>query len=298
MATKLKGKAPQDSVLSKPKALISGGPGVGKSWLCSDFRDNYYMDIEGGAKQPHYIKKLQDSGALYFGVEDGALDFAEVIEQTNALATTKHDRRTLVYDSITKLMNVEVANEQARLAREGKKDEFGLSKKTAASKMRQLVNAASRCPMTVLFVCHSKSEWGLVGGERQEIGVTFDGWEKLAYELDLWIHIEKVGPQRSFRVKKSRIAAFEEGKLYECTYDTFAEMYGRETLEGAVVPIALATPAQVSEIKRLFDLMKISDEDQIKGLSKYKAETPEELSEAHAVIVLDKLNEKIAGKAA
>ena len=47
--SKLKAKDPVNAEPSKPKMLIFGKPGVGKTWGALDFPSCYYIDTEGGA---------------------------------------------------------------------------------------------------------------------------------------------------------------------------------------------------------------------------------------------------------
>jgi hypothetical protein len=65
--SKLKAVAPKAAEPSKPKMLIFGKPGVGKTWTSLDFPNVYYVDTEGGADLAHYTDKLEKSGGVYFG---------------------------------------------------------------------------------------------------------------------------------------------------------------------------------------------------------------------------------------
>ncbi len=291
--TRLKAKSPSLSTRRRPKILEYGKAGVGKTWGALDFPSSYYIDTEGGAKEPEYTKKLLDAGAGYMGPEDGACDLQEIANQLKALATEKHDYRTVIIDSISKPWNTAIGEEQERL---GADDAYGASKKRPVAAMRQIVRWIDRVDMNVILVAHAKAEYGMVGGKNEQIGYTFDAWEKLEYELELALQIEKVGPKRTMRVRKSRVKEFEEGKVYEWSYDSFAKLYGREAIEGETQVVTLATAQQVTEIRRLIELMKVSDEDQKKALDKRGAETYEDLSEADAADMLENLNRKVAGK--
>ena len=127
-ASKLKAKAPEEVQPGKTKGLIFGASGVGKTFFTLAFPAPYYIDTEGGADLRHYQERLKKAGGVYMGQEDGALDFAAIIEQIQALATEKHPYKTLIIDSITKVYQTAIANEAERL---GDKDAFGASKKPA-----------------------------------------------------------------------------------------------------------------------------------------------------------------------
>jgi hypothetical protein len=224
--SKLRGKDPKTAEPSKPKVLIFGKPGVGKTWTAIDFPAVYYIDSEGGADLEHYTDKLVKAGGVYMGPADGANDFAVLIDQVKALATEKHTYRTLVIDSISKVFNTAVAIEADRL---GDKNAFGADKKPAIAAMRQLVAWLQRLDMNVVLIAHEKVEWGQNNnGERVEVGQTFDCWDKLEYELHLALRILKQGKSRKAFVRKSRLTGFPEGEMFAWEYDTFADRYGRE----------------------------------------------------------------------
>lgn len=259
MATRLKAVAPKAAEPSKPKILIFGKPGVGKTWGALDFPRCFYIDTEGGADLSHYTDKLAASGGVYLGPEQGALDFATVLEQVQALATEKHEFRTLIIDSISKLFNTEIAKEAERL---GEKNAFGADKKPAVGYMRRLVSWLTRLDMNVILIAHEKAEWGKNErtGEREEIGATFDCWDKLEYELHLALHIVKAGPYPAkARIRKTRLTGFPSAEVFPWTYPDFAERYGRDVMEKAAKTETLATPEQIAEVGRLLNVVKLPD---------------------------------------
>lgn len=292
--SKLKAKDPKDAAPCKPKILIFGKPGVGKTWQALDFPSVYYIDCEGGANLSHYTDKLKKAGGAYMGPEDGANDFPTVIEQFKALSTEKHKFRTVVVDSFSKLFNTAIATEAERLEVEGIKNEFARDKKPAIAMTRQLIRWADRCDMNVIFIAHAKPEWGIdAKGQRSEIGTTFDGYDKMEFELHLALEILKQGPARKARVRKSRLTGFPDGELFDWSYPKFAERYGKDIIEKESTPITLATPEQVSEINRLLSVVKIDPEDMAKILGKAGAETVAELNSEQAASTITWLNKKI-----
>jgi len=260
--SKLKAVDPKAAEPSKPKILIFGKPGVGKTWTSLDFPSVYYIDTEGGADLNHYTDKLKKAGGVYFGPEQGSLDFNTVIEQLQALATEDHPYKTVVIDSITKLFNLEIANEAEKL---GDKNAFGADKKPAIACMRRLVNWLHRLDMNVILVAHEKPQWGTdAKGERAEIGVTFDGWDKLEYELHLCLNILKTGDKRIAKVKKSRLQGFPDASIFEWSFPNFAERYGKDVIEKKSEKISLATPEQLSQLASLMEVVKLPDDQQEK----------------------------------
>jgi len=273
--SRLKAVEPDTVQPKKPKVLIYGKPGVGKTWASLDFPRVYYFDTEGGADLDHYRAKLKNAGGVYFGPEQGSLDIDAVISEIQALATEKHDFRTLVIDSASKLWNTALQDEQNRL---GDKDAFGAFKKLPTRKFNDLLRWVNKLDMSVIFICHEKDEWGKdEKGNREVVGATYDGPEKLAYDLHLLLNIVKLGGSRKAKIGKSRLLGFPETTLFGWSYAEFAERYGKDVIEREAAPLQLATPEQIAEMKRLLDVVKLPDDWQEKTFKKAEIEAWEEI---------------------
>lgn len=287
----LKAKDPALTTPGKIKMMTFSKSGIGKTWLSMDFPHPYYIDSEGGARLEHYQKKLKEACGAYLSIEDGACNFETVLHQVQALATEKHPYQTLAIP-ITKLYQSTIASEQERL---GEKDVFGASKKPAIHNMRRLINWIQKLDMNVLFEAHETTEWGVnpKTGNREEIGNQPDVWEKLIYELDLTLRLEKRGNSRYAVVRKSRLLGFPEGESFPLEYSEFAKRYGKDFIEGKVNQIVLASPEQVSEIVKLVEVLKIDDKDIAKIMSKANAENWAELTTQQAKATINWLKKKV-----
>lgn len=264
MARTLRGKDPHDVRPRKAKVLIYGKPGVGKTWASLDFPSVYYIDVEGGATREHYTDKLKQSGAAYMGIEDGSQDFSTVIDEISTLAAGGHAYRSIVIDSFTKLYNIVRDH-----AEEHGGSEFGRDKKEANKPSRRLLSVLNKVDMNVILICHELDQWGQgADGKQTVVGQTYDGWNKLEYELDLVLQIQRRGPRRVALVKKTRLAGFEEGASFDWCYDLFAERYGRETIEGAVEAIAFASPEQVRQLTQHLEVIRVESDTIDKWLAK------------------------------
>lgn len=279
----------------KPTILVYGVSSVGKTWFTLDWPDVYFIDVESGATQKEYRAKLQASNGFYLAAEDGAASFEVVLDQVRGLATEKHDFKTLVIDSMTKLFANEIAREAERLNDAHKKNEFGADKKPAVNYMRQLVSWLTRMDMNVILICGEIAEWGKDNGtgERTQIGSTFDCWPRLEYELDLAIQVVKLGNSRYGKVRKSRIAAFPHASTFEWSYDIFTNLYGRDVVEKASSPIDIATPEQLAEINRLLDIVKLEEGTVDKWLAAANVSAWDEMASARADKAIDYLKKRI-----
>lgn len=295
---KLKAIAPLEVEPGKFKGLFYGRAGAGKSWLALGFPKPFYCDVEGGSRLGHYMKKLADAGGIYFGPDQGANDFEELIEQVKALATEKHEYKSLVIDSISKIFNSAVAKESERL---GSGDVFGKSKKGPINQMRRLLSWIEKLDMNAIIIAHSTPEWGLVNGQRQEIGEQPDCWSKLAFELDLVVRIEN--PTKGIRtgtVVKSRLLGFPEYSRFDIQngekdvgYEEFSKRYGRDFIEGAVKPVEISSPEQVAELDRLVGVLKVDESEIDKWLGKANAESFSDLTSEQANKLIAHLKKKI-----
>lgn len=289
--SKLKAKTPELVSPGKTKALIFGPPGVGKTWFSLSFPKPYYFDTEGGADLKHYQERLKAVGGAYLGPGDGTLSFDFLFEQMLALMQEKHDYRTLIIDSITKIFQTSVSDEAARL---GDKDAFGASKKPAIAHMRRLVALAARLDMNVLMIAHETTEWGkAANGQREEIGKMADTWDKLSYELHLALRAQKRGNSRVAIVTKSRLTGFGEGDTFPLEYGEFSKRYGKDFIEAESKPVVLATAEQAAEISRLLQVVKIPAEELENILKKAGAENIGELNTDQAAKTITWLHQKL-----
>lgn len=266
---KLRAGDPKSATPSKPKILIYGLPGAGKTWAAIEFPSVYYIDTEGGADLAHYTDKLKKSGAAYMGPADGSNDFPTLLDEVQNLATTKHGFKTLVIDSFSKVFNTQIALTQESMEKRGEVDAFGASKKQAIAYTRRLVAWLNRLDMNVILICHQKSQWK----DGKEVGLTFDGWDKLEYELHLALRIQKMGTERRAFIGKSRLLPFPESESFPWSYAEFAKRYGQDIMEQAAKPAEMATEEQVAEYKKLQATLKL----EASVVEKLNAEDPSEM---------------------
>lgn len=289
--SKLIAKDPADAEPSKPKMVLYGPSGVGKTWFTLDFPNVYYISPEPGATRKHYTDRLRANGGKYLGPEDGAMDFEVLIGQVKALATENHSFKTLAVDSITEIFNGAIAKEAERL---GDKNAFGADKKPAIAYMRRFIAAISRLDMNVILVAHEKAEWGVDDkGQRCEIGKTPDCWDKLIYSLDMAFQAQKRGPLRQAVTRKTRLIGFPEGESFPLDFKEFSVRYGKDIIEKESVPMVLATEEQVAEIVRLVDLLKIDATTIEKWHEKFSTENFAEFNTEQAAKIVKALNDKL-----
>lgn len=287
----LKAVRPEVVKSAKPKFMLSGKSGVGKSFFSLNFPSVYYIDSEGGAVRQQYQKKLIDSKGAYFGKDQGSQDINVVIEEVKSLATTKHEFKTLVIDSFSHLYNTAAAVAEDKVG-----NDFGRDKKEANRPSRQLIRWLEMLDMNILLICHTKDKWERKGKDIIYSGTTFDGFDKMEFILDLWLEIAKNGETRSFIVKKSRIDSFPEGKEFPLDYKLFSTLYGKEIIEKESEAIKIISLDQLTELKRLIEVMNIPLAEQDKWLEKAVVDNLKELTADQAEKLITHYQKKLGGK--
>lgn len=287
MVSKLKGKKPAEVQQNKPFVLIYGAMGVQKSWQSLGFPAPFYADTENANNKPAYLERLNKAGGIYFGVEEGSQDFEEVINQVKALSTEKHEYKTFVLDSLSKIHNIELTKEMERL---GDKDAFGASKKPAINKTRRLINALDRLDMTKIIICHERALWA----NEKQIGTTFDAFDKLGYELDLILQIVKTGDSHNAFIKKSRLPGFLDSS-FPWNYEEFAKRYGKDIIEKDAVQLTLATKEQLQEIKSLLEVWKAPAGQEDKWFAAAKCDSFEEMDSEKLDKIINYVKSKMKG---
>jgi len=281
----LRGKKPE-TIKKRLKAMFMGGPGAGKTTALLGFGRVYLIDTERGAENDQYVRALAAGGGAYFPT----YDFDEMVQEVHSLMTTKHEFNTLGIDPLTVVYNDLLDKAEKKVG-----NEFGRHYAEANKRMKHLLNLLLRLDMNVIVTCHSKNEYGQ---DMKVIGTTFDGYKKLDYLFDLVIEVQKRGKERVGVVKKTRLEAFIDGEVFPFNYDNIADRYGRDVLERTAATEVLATAAQIAEITRLVELLKVPSETTEKWLDKAKAETWEEMPSDAIAKCIASLTQKLTGQAA
>lgn len=281
----LRGVKPE-KIEKRLKALFYGNAGVGKTTAAISFPKPYLIDTEKGAENNQYQKLLKQNGGVIFQTSE----FEDLIIEVKALLTEKHPYKTLIIDPLTTLYNDLLVKAELKVG-----SEFGRHYNEANKKMKHLLALLLRLDMNVIITSHAKNEYGQ---NLSVLGQTFDCYKKLDYLFDLVFEIQKRGKDRVGVVKKSRIESFPDGDHFPFSYAEIAKRYGTDILEKDAETQSLATEAQVKEIKRLVDLLKVPDETVQKWLSKANSEVFSEMPQDSIEKCIEHLKSQIKGNEA
>lgn len=245
----LKGKKPDKVRSTRPIILIYGAGGVGKTYGALGFPNPYILDTDGGATRTQYVERLKTSGGAYVGPEDGINDLQAIIREVKELATSRHDYKTVIIDSLSRPYTTKIALEYSSMEDSGAWDmtrTFGAESKLAKSLAKQLIAWLEKADMNVVLICYERAAWA----DGKVVGYTWDGDEKWNYDLDLCCRITQ-DPATGIReatVTKTRITQFPLWSSFEWSEQEFAKLYGEEIIEADHKPLQLATGDQVQEL--------------------------------------------------
>lgn len=284
----LKAVKPGEVKPSKVKFLVSGEPGCGKTWFALDFPSPYLIDAEKGAVRSQYQEKLKKVGGVYFGQDQGADNFTDVIEEVKALATTRHSHKTLIIDSFSHMYLKEAAEAEEKIG-----SDFGKDRKAANKPTRQLMRWLNKCDMNVILTAHNKAKWARKGNEIYQDGNTFDGYPKLEYDLDLYIEI--LPGYKNFIIKKSRIESLPQGETMPLSYKHFSEVYGADIIESEAQPTEMANSQQIKKINTLIEALNVAEDQIERWFKKVDVDEWEEMTSVQITGLTEVLNKKIAG---
>lgn len=269
------------------RAVIFGAPSAGKSHFVTNLPDVYYIDTENLQKYKKFREMLDKNGGHIVSLND----MNDIINEVKELLSTKHNYKTLVIDSISvpcgHLANLEVERLVRASTRAIEGTEFGSNVAKPKRLTYHLGMLLARLDMNVIITAHEKSKYE---GDK-EVGKMPDVSDKLAYLLGTTIHIQNAGGKRIGRVIKSRYTELQDGETINLDngYETLKSRFGEEVFLRESVLEKLSTKEQLLEISRLSSLRRIPEETQQKWLTKFSANSFQEISEINAQKIITHL---------
>lgn len=275
----LRGSKPRER---KPrlKAMMFSPSGIGKTTAAIQMPRPYVIDTERGTS--HYGRIIEEKGGAVFETND----IDEVIAEIRALATEKHDFKTLVIDPFTPLYDTKLDEGALKVG-----TDFGRHYGYANTHCKRLFNLLAMLDMNVVVTCHAKNEYG---EGVKIVGTTFDGWKKLDYLFDLVFELQRRGNKRVAIVRKTRLEEFPDQDVFEWSYQALAERCGTSILEADVETVRFATPRQVAELQKLLDTVRVDENWLDKCLSKAGVEAVEDLTADQIGKMVQALSAKLA----
>lgn len=274
------------------QAVVYANRGVGKTHFCCSFPNSYFIDTEGLQNFPHFVKMLKDNGSDIARIND----ISEIIKEVKELMSTKHGYKTIIIDSITFPVHFLANMEAERLAKTTGKEgtEFGSNLAKAKRLTFELGMLLTRCDMNVIITAHEKTKYE----KNVEIGKSSDVNDKMEYALGTVINLRRMGDKVKAFIEKSR---YPELKTFESIdfdngYETLSNRLGKALFERDVKPEELATVEQLTEFKRLVEVLNVQDDLIQKYIIKAGATTIEQMSKELMQKTINHLLSKVTGE--
>lgn len=290
----LKGTKPEVKE-KRLKMFVYGPAGVGKTVASLQFPDSYIIDCEKGTDFYSNLINKQNSVRLQ------TLNPDEIKEEIKSLLTEKHKYRTLIIDPITQVYNSIqekwnlIFEKYAKTEKDKDVQDFGMRYwGKVKSEFKGLQRMVIALDMNVIITSHQKDVYG---GNFNKVGVTFDSMRGDDYLFDLVFRIEKRGEQRVAITEKERA---EPGMQkfppeFEWSYTNFLKFYGKDIIEKEAEPVAMASDDQIQRVKELVDVVKVSEEEINKWMTKADVSDWEEMTSDQIQKCIVFLEKKIAG---
>ena len=276
----LRGITP-DKIQKRFKAFLYGKAGVGKTTAAIQFPSPYLIDTEKGAENDQYVELIKkNNGNIY-----QTSQFEDLLIEVKALATEKHEFKTLIIDPITIIYD-NLLEDMENIHG----NQFGKHYGAANKKMKSLIRWLLRLDMNVIMTAHAKNEYA---EGMALIGQTFSGYKDLPYVFDLCMEVKAVGKTRKAFIVKTRIASFELFEEIPYSYEEISKRYQNKSLEKKCVQILLATPEQIRELYYYIELLNIPPETVSKWLKKADVESFEEMESELIQKCIDSLKDKL-----
>lgn len=291
----LRGKTPETKE-KRLKMMVFGPPAIGKTTAAIQFPKSYIIDMERGTD--YYTDTIKKSGSVVFQTTNPD----EVKAEIKGLLTEKHEFRTVIIDPVTILYG-EVQNKWTRIFEKWTDSEktselqdfgfryWGRVKSEYKSIMRMLL----ALDMNVILLSHQKD---LYGDNMKKVGLGSDSMRGDEYIFDYIFQLAQQADKRMAFTRKERaeIGKQKFPQTFEWGYQNFCKFYGQDVLERAANPINLATPEQVSDIKRLLSVVKTEENWETECLDKADVDSWDEMPSDKIQKAIDYLNKKKEGK--
>ena len=279
---------PAASTDRRLKALFWGDSGVGKTTLALRFPRPAVIDLEGGTE--HY------GSAFEFEVLK-ATTADDVTKAVDWLLTNQHPYRTLVIDPVTLYWDALQRKWSDIFLRRNKSSKghhlefYDLQPRdwmAVKAEMKDLFRKLIQLDMNVIVTARQKAQYADAGFMRV-IGETFDGEKTLPYVFDTILRLYR-DPNGRYMAEniKDRTNRLPHGH-FEVSYQIIEDRLGKESLGRVAVPASTASAAQLETLRHLIAASGMEDVAVRGRLRDYGADRLEALTEAHAQLIIAKL---------
>jgi hypothetical protein len=276
------------------KMFVYGPSGVGKTTAAIMFPKAYIIDTEKGTD--FYADTIKDQESMVFQTSI----FDEAVREVKELLTTKHEFRTVIIDPVTQLYNscqekyTRIFEKHAKTEKDAEVQDFGMRYwGRVKSDFKAFQRMLLAIDTNLIILSHQKDQYGT---GMTKIGVTFDSMKGEDYLYDLVFRLENRNGKRYAVTVKER-AEIGKNKFppeFEWSYENFKKFYGADIIEKAAEPMQMATAEQITNVKKLMDVVRVDNETVTAWFTKADVSSWEEMTGETIQKVIDHLEKKLA----
>jgi hypothetical protein len=278
------------------KMMVFSAPALGKTTAAINWPKSVIIDMEHGTDNYHETIIKNGSIVLHTTNPD------EVKDEIKTLLTEKHDYRTIVIDPVTILYQAiqekwtRIFSKYADTEKATELQDFGFRYwAKVKSDYKAIMRMLLACDMNVILTAHQKDVYG---EGMKKVGFGSDSMKGDEHIFDYVFQLVMDSKGRRTAITKKERAEIGKAKFpqeFEWSYANFKIYYGADSLERESTPIPLATPEQVTEVKRLLSIVKVEDNWEAECLTKADVDDWQEMTAEKIGKVIKFLNDKLTG---
>jgi hypothetical protein len=277
------------------KLFLWGDSGVGKTTLALQFCKPVVIDLEGGTE---LYGEAFGFDVLHASTAD------EVMEAVDWLLKNRHDYRTLIIDPITIYWDAlqkkwsDIFLRRNKGSKGYRHEFYDLQPKdwmTIKAEFKEFIRTLIALDMNVVVIAREKTKYKQ-GSFMTAIGETFDGEKSLPYLFDTIVRLYKDDQGRHMgRCLKDRSNKLPRAD-FECSYQIFENLFGKDNLSRQAQPIEYATEEQKAKISNYIKEFSMTPAQVSKRLATYDADNLDTLTKENADLIINKLKQAMATK--
>jgi hypothetical protein len=253
----------------RPLVLIGGGSALGKSFFCANIPDSLIYDTDLGGGLAPYDERIKRNGSERIE----ASSYKDILDDLKERQHGGRIKTNLVIDHLTILQQTAIIDYNPQY-----KDDFGRSYTRAHSDWRKIRDYCRVLDCGLFCTAHMKGTYE----DGKEVGKEIDGAKNLEADFPIVLYLMGKGGAypSTARVKKWRRDPEDARGLlpttFPFTWEEFKKVFGMG-IDRERTPVIVASVEQVSELKRLVDVVKLPEGQVEKWLTKASVETIDEL---------------------
>jgi len=252
-------------------ALVAGESGTGKSFWIGNLKNTLIFDTDIGGGLSYLTARIEKNGSE-------RIEVSEYPEVMDAINKRKRDGSlknytTIAIDHLTTLQHNAVNRHNPNMS-----DDFGRSYDKATREWRRVRELARIGDFNLICTAHMKTKYV----DKQAAGTTTDASKNIEADMSMVLYLQRTAryPSLAHVQKWRRDPEDRRGPIpanFPFTVEEFLKIHGFP-LDGQRQEVPMASEAQVKELVRLLEVVKLPDGTADKWLAKAKVDLWDEMT--------------------